>query len=111
MKVKVTLIRVCVTPPAIASLCHGNLGCNYGQCPYLRVVHVNCRVQCVLDSTLYKVVYCYHHIRPRSEESTAIPGVGVDKLLETGHLDHIKNGPIFWVDSADSHPCMGRSET
>ncbi len=48
---------------------------------------------------------------PRSEESTAIPGVGVDKLLETGRLDHIKNGPIFWVDSADSQPCMGRSET
>ena len=35
----------------------------------------------------------------------------MDKLLETGRLDHIKNGPIFWVDSADSQPCMGRSET
>lgn len=42
-----------------------------------------------------------------SEESTAIPGVGVDKMMETGKLDHIKGGPIFWVDSADSHPCMG----
>ena len=43
-----------------------------------------------------------------SEESTAVPGVGVDKLVEVGKLDHIKNGPIFWVDSADSQPCMGR---
>ena len=42
-----------------------------------------------------------------SEESTAIPGVGVDKLMEVGKLDELKNGPIFWVDSADSHPCMG----
>ena len=37
----------------------------------------------------------------------AIPGVGVDKLVETGKLDHLKDGPLFWVDSADSHPCMG----
>lgn len=42
-----------------------------------------------------------------SEESTAIPGVGVDKLMSSGKLDHLKNGPIFWVDSADSQPCMG----
>ena len=41
------------------------------------------------------------------EESTAIPGVGVDKLMSSGKLDHLKNGPIFWVDSADSQPCMG----
>ena len=37
----------------------------------------------------------------------AIPGVGVDKLVETGRLDHLKGGPVFWVDSADSQPCMG----
>ena len=44
---------------------------------------------------------------PCSEESTAIPGVGVDKLMEVGKLDKLKDGPIFWVDSADCHPCMG----
>ncbi len=42
-----------------------------------------------------------------SEESTAIPGVGVDKLMAAGKLDKLKGGPIFWVDSADCHPCMG----
>ena len=40
----------------------------------------------------------------------AIPGVGVDKLVETGRLDHLKGGPLFWVDSADSHPCMGNED-
>ena len=42
-----------------------------------------------------------------SEESSAIPGVGVEKLVETGKLDFLKSGPLFWVDSADSQPCMG----
>ena len=41
------------------------------------------------------------------EESTAVPGVGVDKLMESGRLKHLKGGPIFWVDTADAHPCMG----
>ena len=41
------------------------------------------------------------------EESCAVPGVGVDKLMEAGKLDCLKGGPIFWVDCADSHPCMG----
>ena len=41
------------------------------------------------------------------EESTAIPDVGVDALLKHGELDKFKNGPIYWIDSADSHPCIG----
>ena len=45
--------------------------------------------------------------RPHSEESTAIQGVGVDMLVKDGKLDHLKNGPIYWVDSADVNPCMG----
>ena len=44
---------------------------------------------------------------PHSEESTAIPGVGVDMLMKDGKLAHLKNGPIYWVDSADVNPCMG----
>lgn len=31
----------------------------------------------------------------------------MDKLMECGKLDHLKNGPIYWVDSADTNPCMG----
>ena len=45
-----------------------------------------------------------------SEENSSIEGVGVEKLLEVGKLDKLKNGPLFWVDSADSHPCMGEWE-
>eukprot|EP00123_Amoebidium_parasiticum_P015306 comp22886_c0_seq1/m.36173 comp22886_c0_seq1/g.36173 ORF comp22886_c0_seq1/g.36173 comp22886_c0_seq1/m.36173 type:complete len:441 (-) comp22886_c0_seq1:546-1868(-) len=42
-----------------------------------------------------------------SEENSSIPGVGVDGLLENGKLDFLKRGPVFWVDSADTHPCVG----
>ncbi|CAM9261978.1 unnamed protein product [Choristocarpus tenellus] len=44
-----------------------------------------------------------------NEENREIEGVGVDGLHSSGKLDDlgIKNGPIFWVDSADSHPCVG----
>ena len=41
-----------------------------------------------------------------SEESTKILGVGIDKLLKDGKLEHLKDGPVFWVDSADGQPCM-----
>ena len=34
-------------------------------------------------------------------------GVGIDQLLKDGKLERLKDGPVFWVDAADSHPCMG----
>ena len=46
---------------------------------------------------------------PHSEESTAVPDVGVDMLMKDGKLEHLKNGPIYWVDSADVNPCMGKN--
>ena len=42
-----------------------------------------------------------------SEESSIIPGVGADQLLKDGKLECCKKGPIFWVDAADSNPCIG----
>jgi acetylornithine deacetylase len=42
-----------------------------------------------------------------SEENGEILGVGVDKLMETGKMDHIKNGPVVWVDCSDVDPCIG----
>jgi acetylornithine deacetylase len=42
-----------------------------------------------------------------SEESTAIADVGVDMLVKEGKLEHLKKGPVFWCDSADSQPCIG----
>ena len=51
-------------------------------------------------------MHAYNHLFI-SEESAKIPGVGVDQLLKNGKLERLKDGPVFWVDSADSHPCMG----
>jgi|EP00927_Polykrikos_kofoidii_P066415 acetylornithine deacetylase len=34
-------------------------------------------------------------------------GVGVDRVLEAGKLEEARNGPLFWVDAADSQPCCG----
>ncbi|RLN32115.1 hypothetical protein BBJ28_00018865, partial [Nothophytophthora sp. Chile5] len=42
-----------------------------------------------------------------SEENSEIPGVGVETLMESGKIDFIKNGPVFWVDCSDSQPCIG----
>ena len=42
-----------------------------------------------------------------NEENGVVQGIGVDKLVQTGKLDHIKQGPVIWVDCADSQPCIG----
>lgn len=42
-----------------------------------------------------------------NEESSAVTGIGVDKLHTEGYMDGLRNGPVFWVDSADSQPCIG----
>ena len=45
-----------------------------------------------------------------SEEGGGL-GVGVDELVKHGKLDHLKDGPIIWVDSADSQPCVGTASS
>ncbi|GKB60176.1 acetylornithine deacetylase [Tanacetum coccineum] len=42
-----------------------------------------------------------------SEENSSIPGVGVDALVKDGLLDKLKNGPLYWIDTADKQPCIG----
>ena len=44
-----------------------------------------------------------------SEENSTTPGVGIDQLLKDGRLEKFKNGPIFWVDSADMNPRIGNN--
>lgn len=34
------------------------------------------------------------------------PDCGVDLVVERGEIDELKNGPVFWVDCADSQPCI-----
>ncbi|KAI5642011.1 hypothetical protein M9H77_00208 [Catharanthus roseus] len=42
-----------------------------------------------------------------SEEDSTIPGVGVEELMKDGYLDKLINGPLYWVDSSDTQPCIG----
>ena len=42
-----------------------------------------------------------------NEENGLVANIGVDQLMTTGKLDHIKSGPVIWVDCADMHPCLG----
>ncbi len=42
-----------------------------------------------------------------NEENGMFKGIGVDQLSKEGYLDDLKKGPVFWIDAADSQPCMG----
>lgn len=42
-----------------------------------------------------------------NEEAPLDDGVGVESLMKTGAVDFLKNGPVYWVDSADSQPNIG----
>lgn len=42
-----------------------------------------------------------------ASEEAAGPGVGVDGLMADGKLAPLKEGPVVWVDCADSQPCIG----
>jgi len=46
-----------------------------------------------------------------SEENSSIPEIGVDMLMKHHYLDEIKNGPVFWIDCSDTHPCIGTAAT
>eukprot|EP00879_Flechtneria_rotunda_P015655 GHRR01016377.1.p1 GENE.GHRR01016377.1~~GHRR01016377.1.p1 ORF type:complete len:309 (+),score=85.20 GHRR01016377.1:574-1500(+) len=42
-----------------------------------------------------------------NEENATLTGVGVDELVKHGLLDKCKEGPLYWLDTADSQPCIG----
>ncbi|XP_031502054.1 acetylornithine deacetylase [Nymphaea colorata] len=42
-----------------------------------------------------------------NEENSSILGVGVDALVTAGLLNKLKDGPLFWIDTADKQPCIG----
>ena len=42
-----------------------------------------------------------------NEENATFVGIGVDQLEKEGYIDDLKKGPLFWIDSADSQPCIG----
>jgi len=42
-----------------------------------------------------------------NEENSSEAGIGIDELEKRGELVRLKNGPLYWVDSADIGPTMG----
>eukprot|EP00252_Welwitschia_mirabilis_P013968 TRINITY_DN30972_c0_g1_i1.p1 TRINITY_DN30972_c0_g1~~TRINITY_DN30972_c0_g1_i1.p1 ORF type:complete len:433 (+),score=88.49 TRINITY_DN30972_c0_g1_i1:206-1504(+) len=42
-----------------------------------------------------------------NEENSSVLGIGVDALVKDGLLNDLKNGPLFWIDTADKQPCIG----
>jgi acetylornithine deacetylase len=42
-----------------------------------------------------------------NEEDSGILGIGIDEMMKQGELEMLKNGPVFWVDSADFGPTLG----
>lgn len=46
-----------------------------------------------------------------NEEYGGLLGVGIDQLGKEGYLDFMKSGPVYWIDAADSQPCIGTCGT
>lgn len=42
-----------------------------------------------------------------ASEEGGPPGVGVDMVVKHKKIVELHNGPVYWVDSADSQPCVG----
>jgi acetylornithine deacetylase len=42
-----------------------------------------------------------------NEENGLLHGIGAEQLAKEGYMDELKGGPVFWVDAADSQPCIG----
>lgn len=42
-----------------------------------------------------------------NEELSNTHGIGIHQLVKDGKLAHLKNGPLYWIDSADFGPTIG----
>jgi len=42
-----------------------------------------------------------------NEENSEIQDIGVDGLVKSGKLAHLKKGYMYWIDCSDTHPCIG----
>ncbi|MEB2311363.1 MAG: M20/M25/M40 family metallo-hydrolase [Sorangiineae bacterium] len=42
-----------------------------------------------------------------NEEEAPLPEIGLDYVVGAGHLDALRGGPIYWLDSADFGPTVG----
>ncbi len=53
-----------------------------------------------LDHTVVAVIIV-------NEEMSNTHGVGINRLVKEGKLAHLKDGPLYWLDSADFGPTIG----
>lgn len=53
-----------------------------------------------LDHTVVAVIIV-------NEEMSNTHGIGINRLVKDGKLDHLKNGPLYWLDSANFGPTLG----
>jgi len=42
-----------------------------------------------------------------NEENSEVEDIGIDGLMKEGKIEHLKNGPVYWVDASDKQPCIG----
>src|SRR5262249_52297655 len=56
----------------------------------------------VFDRTVAAVIIA-------NEEMSNVSGIGVGRLVKEGKLAHLKDGPLYWIDSADFGPTIGTS--
>ena len=59
-----------------------------------------CKAKPVLTNTVVVVFIA-------NEENGTFKGIGIDQLDKEGYMDNLKAGPLFWIDAADSQPCIG----
>ena len=59
---------------------------------------------------------CEQNLKPRrelkvvliaNEEEAPVPHLGLDYVVDQGHMDDLKDGTIYWLDSADFGPTVG----
>src|SRR5207253_982043 len=60
-----------------------------------------------LAETRPKLKTSVHAVLIANEENSEVLGVGIDELVNRGRLEKLKNGPLYWLDSADIQPSIG----
>lgn len=53
-----------------------------------------------LDHTVVAVIIA-------NEEMSNVSGIGIGQLVKDGKLAHLKDGPVYWIDSANFGPTIG----
>jgi acetylornithine deacetylase len=71
--------------------------------------HVALLVQMLKDLSKnnVKLDYTIGVVLIADEECGDDPTVGVSNLSKKGYLDFLKNGPVYWLDEADTYPVVG----